>query len=483
MPIRQLPPETVNRIADGEVVEGRAEGVVGCAIEELALEVGDGLGGGRVGVGEDAGREEEPAGLHHAEPVLVDTNARVEGHRGARGYYRWRSAAPPLARAAGGDVYRRGRDRRRRQRGADRLRSRERVVVVLKSVEIKRYRGLRDLKLDDLGRVNLLVGANNGGKSSVLEAVVLALRPFDPGQWISTAMLRDATAPMVESIWGMFPTAQAFRETEVDDLKAEDIDVKILSDAGTRRLRVHATPTLELVTDPQGGYPFDAMSASVSVGVNLSTEGGGALAHSMVFRSRQQVPVGRDPGARRAFLLNPSSHRSTQQVVASLAAAVDGGYKARSVELLRSFDTEIQDVHLSSAFGRETIRIEHKTRGVVDVSTFGEGVRRALSLALSLPRAFEGAMLIDEVEASMHTRMLVRTMNWLKTHANGYNVQLFLTTHSLETVDALLEVFEGQADDALVTYHLSRGAGGHEVRRFDLPRLSRARSERGFDVR
>jgi predicted ATP-dependent endonuclease of OLD family len=39
------------------------------------------------------------------------------------------------------------------------------------TLTIKRFRALRHLKIEGLGRVNLITGKNNTGKSSVLEAL------------------------------------------------------------------------------------------------------------------------------------------------------------------------------------------------------------------------------------------------------------------------------------------------------------------------
>jgi AAA15 family ATPase/GTPase len=41
----------------------------------------------------------------------------------------------------------------------------------LDSVTIDGFRGLRNLRLDNLGLINILVGPNNCGKTSVLEAL------------------------------------------------------------------------------------------------------------------------------------------------------------------------------------------------------------------------------------------------------------------------------------------------------------------------
>ena len=44
---------------------------------------------------------------------------------------------------------------------------------MLKTLELSRYRGFESYRLGDLTRVNLLVGMNNCGKTSILEAVEL----------------------------------------------------------------------------------------------------------------------------------------------------------------------------------------------------------------------------------------------------------------------------------------------------------------------
>src|SRR5258708_36619872 len=46
-------------------------------------------------------------------------------------------------------------------------------TLILNSLEIRNFRAFRDLKIEHLGRVNLLVGKNNVGKTCLLEAIQL----------------------------------------------------------------------------------------------------------------------------------------------------------------------------------------------------------------------------------------------------------------------------------------------------------------------
>ena len=44
------------------------------------------------------------------------------------------------------------------------------MIDHISKLQISAFRGIRDLTLDNLSTVNVLVGANNCGKTSVLEA-------------------------------------------------------------------------------------------------------------------------------------------------------------------------------------------------------------------------------------------------------------------------------------------------------------------------
>src|SRR5690349_3410729 len=47
------------------------------------------------------------------------------------------------------------------------------AALILNSLEIRRFRAFKHLSIEKLGRVNLIVGKNNVGKSCLLEALQL----------------------------------------------------------------------------------------------------------------------------------------------------------------------------------------------------------------------------------------------------------------------------------------------------------------------
>ena len=49
-----------------------------------------------------------------------------------------------------------------------------------KNLEIKNFRGIEHLTIDDLSRVNVFLGQNSSGKSSVLESLLLLMGMSNP---------------------------------------------------------------------------------------------------------------------------------------------------------------------------------------------------------------------------------------------------------------------------------------------------------------
>ena len=50
-----------------------------------------------------------------------------------------------------------------------------------KSFRVKNFRCFKDLQINDLGRVNLIAGKNNTGKTALMEAMYLLTRPLVAG--------------------------------------------------------------------------------------------------------------------------------------------------------------------------------------------------------------------------------------------------------------------------------------------------------------
>lgn len=78
----------------------------------------------------------------------------------------------------------------------------------IENLTIHKFRGLRDLTLESLGQINLLVGVNNCGKTSVLEAISTYCNPLNPLEWLNTAWRREIKSsrkPKLDALKWLFP--------------------------------------------------------------------------------------------------------------------------------------------------------------------------------------------------------------------------------------------------------------------------------------
>lgn len=386
----------------------------------------------------------------------------------------------------------------------------------LESLTIHKFRGLRDLDLQGLGQINLLVGINNSGKTSVLEALSVYCHPLDLRVWLTTARLREQeyrmsrTSPLDSLQWLFTRDLSLSIEKNgagiisisgtgvfsIKHLKAtyEEIEGMVISDK--RRRSVGGDDHPPYSEDDQIGESDDSLEVrrGLELRVELHTDQltlfGGEEADIVEsyqlwehdFLSRVS---GRKEPSLSTSIVTPSSHRSDMGQFRLLSEARFHNFKADVLDLLRQMDCNISDIEIlmspDSISSRFNIYIQHEKLGLAPVSTFGDGVRRLLHIALKLVSVRGGILLIDELESTIHTEALQNSFGWLVKWCKEMDIQLFATTHSLEAVDALLEATEYESD--LVLYRLEQKEQKTRVVRHDWNRLKRLREELGQEVR
>jgi hypothetical protein len=196
----------------------------------------------------------------------------------------------------------------------------------------------------------------------------------------------------------------------------------------------------------------------------------------------------RFPGRKKPSLLTstvtPVSHRSGFNQLRLLSEARFHDLKDDVLVLLRQMDSNISDIEIllsPGSFSHFNIYIQHNLLGLAPLSTFGDGVRRLLHIALKLAAAKGGILMIDELESTIHTEALQNSFRLLIQWCKEMNIQLFATTHSLEAVDALIEVTTIESD--LVLYRIEPKSGQTRVIRHPWDRLKRLREDLGQEVR
>lgn len=387
----------------------------------------------------------------------------------------------------------------------------------LDSVRIDGFRGLRNLSLDDLGPLNILVGENNSGKTSVLEALSILCNPFHPYEWLAMVRRRDfggLDETRIQSLRWCFRQSGQLADPEfmfvgrcdlactgafpLRHLTAEYKDVVREPTAEEveriNRLRGLARAPLEMEEEWRGAELTHTVEAGTSTTKSTSIpSGANSSIESIVVQLWEQDPIAGRPyrphkkGNLPTETLTPYSYQLNRlqvrsQSFASLAESRDG--RRNVLELVSEFDSNILDIKILSLRGRTpAIYLLHKTLGPAPLSIFGDALRRAVLLASTIHMLKGGGvLLIDELETGIHVSALEGVFAWLAKAARDFNVQVIATTHSLEALDAIAQSVTSRIED-LVTFNLDQTEEETRVKRISGELLQRLRRERGLDVR
>ncbi|MFN7338321.1 MAG: AAA family ATPase, partial [bacterium] len=334
----------------------------------------------------------------------------------------------------------------------------------LENITIHQFRGLRELELKNLGQINLLVGINNSGKTSVLEALSIYCHPLDLKVWLNTARQREqeyrvSRTPYLDSLQWLF-THEAMIEQEqlnhgvisitgngsfkVQKIEAiyEELEGIILTDSPEDKLNPNEiiSEENEDLIDNNEELWETRKGINLSITVFLAEEQLSLINYPQNplkenYQLWENSPLSRLSGKKEPSLLtslvSPASHRSDIGQFRLLSEVRFANFKTDVIDLLRQMDSNISDLEIllppHSLSSRFNIYIQHEKLGLVPVSTFGDGVRRLLHIALKLASVKGGILFIDELESAIHTEALQSSFNWLVKWCQKMNVQLFAT--------------------------------------------------------
>lgn len=317
----------------------------------------------------------------------------------------------------------------------------------IEQLEISSYRGIKSLALLDLGEVNIFVGDNNTGKTSVLEAIQFLCAP-DRYNLVQIARQREKYRArmgigFLDSVKYLFDFEQRMSkspELSVGGIlhgeKAE-ISVKgILEDQLVDIQELHYRTTilnrLEEVHEEVVETFFGEIYSKI--GCNEERE---------KFEINKYSRVRMDLSKKTAFL--PCKTILTVDHV--IENAFNSLIKTKevknlAVKLLREeFDDDIVDLRIiqETSTSRFTPVVEVESGEYIPLSLYGDGMKKALTMLNAIVNTGNGVVLIDEFETALHTSAMPKVFSFVMDVAKKMNVQLFLTTHSLEAVDKMLE--------------------------------------------
>jgi predicted ATPase len=332
------------------------------------------------------------------------------------------------------------------------------------SITIEGFRCFPRFELHGLNRINLLVGANNSGKTALLEAIALLKAKGRPHPIADAAFRRgevvhfEDEAPradirrifhghavggeIIAAITGDARTGSARLELRVARLRK--IRQTKTEESGNRVVTITTREDDEFLDAPR--YLLRKYEAPGEV--VLSNQVAAVDSHGGLVWSTDQAP---DEAVATTRLV-PTGSLSGDELVEMISPLLLTDREILLLEALRIIDDEIEGFRIAPQpsgrlyHSRECVIV--KLRGMtspVPIGSLGDGVWRLFTLATAMASASGGVVLVDDVDTGLHYSVMEQMWRHLAAMATRLDVQVFATTHSRDCYEALSAVEEGSA--------------------------------------
>jgi hypothetical protein len=366
---------------------------------------------------------------------------------------------------------------------------------MLRTLRITNFRGLREFAMSGLGRVNLLVGTNNCGKTSVLEAIHMLSAPGSLAPLWRAQVRRGEVAgstserpiAVAHLLHGHeLAEGRGFSVVSEGDLGPQELVASIIARKLTRR-------DSDDDEDDDAGDTAAAPEALAPMALELHWSGespqrvrlpitrGGGLRDRTTLSSR----VGEVSDTRGALLFIATEGLTGDGIISMFESVVLTPDEETVLQALRTIEPAIERIASVGTYARHSSRdvrggLAMMVAGQrIPIGSMGDGIWRLLGIALALVRARGGVLLVDEIDTGLHYSVLVDMWRLVFETARSLDVQVFATTHSRDCYEALAAVTEaGRAEISL--QRIERGRT--EAISFTEAEIQQA-AERGLEVR
>ena len=308
---------------------------------------------------------------------------------------------------------------------------------MLKSLQIRNFRGFNALEIDQLSSINLIAGKNNSGKTSLLEAIFLLSGGGNTQMAINTNVIRGIE-PNSDSVQVRDPFwKQLFFNLDIKrpiGIKGEHTS--------------HGQLALEIASEQQPTTEIPLGRADEISATNLFDERSlifrykgpsGALVESHIRMKGPGVEVKQPtiinvPFPATIVLSRTTNTHEDATRLGQLRRQKQGNLLLKA---LQAIEPRLQSIEDNSSSGTPMIWGDIGLLELVPLPLMGEGMTQIARLVLAIASVpAGGVVLVDEVENGIHHSVLPDVWRAIDEAAKQFHTQIFATTHSFECIEA-----------------------------------------------
>lgn len=364
------------------------------------------------------------------------------------------------------------------------------MAIILNSLHVDCYRGIKALELDEFNHVNILVGDNNAGKTSVMEMICALQAPLSLNVWNEIAKKKNDSyrgTRYYSAYRNIFPIDCDKRIAFTGDFYGSD-SRSVCMTAEEYRTTISERELNRLNGLMRTGKQNEEDTYVDTTVLELCITANSEEVEFEVYDFQKRPP-------RRQM-----TEYGTMEVITNTAfieprdglendfsymkkAILDSEYHDQLVEILREFDPAIMGILAVEEMGNTVyyVRTSEHTNAV-PISVYGDGLKKALIIFAALASNKDGIVLIDEVEASIHTSAMNKVFSTLISWARRLNIQLFISTHSKEALNILLNC-DSEYQEGINVYTLYRNEQKNYVRKLSCLGALDLQNRMGMEIR
>ncbi len=309
------------------------------------------------------------------------------------------------------------------------------------------------MELATLGQINLIIGKNNTGKSSVLEAIALLISHADPlvlsqilserGEYIADTFVNNSTETNTKLLASLFSDREvSFQESKYITISANNAlgNVKTVSlgfakyisdslnDADgvvhTRRKKIQSTENEDTgLSDVQLGFEIKVLGNMFLIPL----EGERLLTRFPHRRSANESKM--------QYISTRNIDKDTNGKLFDNITLTDK--EVYVIDALKIIEPQIERLAFvedaSSRSRKAVVKLQGKS-SIYPLKSMGDGINHILTIILAVVNCADGYVLIDEFENGLHYSVQNSLWNILFFLAEKLNIQIFATTHSEDCI-------------------------------------------------
>jgi len=300
---------------------------------------------------------------------------------------------------------------------------------------VKNFKRFRDLEVKDIGQFNLVLGDNNVGKTSLLEAL---LYPNSHNiEWFISNLFkclefRNFPNPKRE-FWRYYLPTESYYERVSEEIEIYHgkMDESIFHvSIGANRMYIR--PNSYKLHEYGDNFLDDTLEAS---------EGRDIDYHAVESFSSKEIP------------LIPFQGSFSSEIAEFYLNFMQGNkdLKKRFIKGMNRLFSEIEDIELSLLEeNQKTLLVSRADSNYsVPLAFYGEGTIKLTKVLSYLVRHGDKHVLIDEIDTGLYYQRMKDFWKVILETAFDNNTQIFATTHNQECIKAYQEALEELGDDYL----------------------------------